>query len=140
MRNTMSEQQHSTLLRRLFHVPIRRVRLLLRPRHAQIKRDDPPLKLKEWDIGLFASELVQQSLVPREISSIIDGHPKRLTTPSDVPAPLSTGTFSGSHKAATEIFHHIEQRYGYLRNIDFTLLALSRFVGSRSIVFGLANA
>lgn len=73
------------------------------------------MHLEAWDRGVFASELIQQSLFPRLVSSGSHGSATRLITPASFPRPLSEGTFQGSQKAATEMFHRIEQRYVVLK-------------------------
>ena len=73
------------------------------------------MHLHAWDRGIFASELIQQSLFPRQVSSGSNGSATRLITPPTFPRPLSEGTFHGSAKAATEMFNRIEQRYASLK-------------------------
>lgn len=68
------------------------------------------MHLVEWDKGMFISELVQQSIFPRQISLPKEDIPGRLTRPIDVPAPIPEGTYQGTKQAVTEIFQRIEQR------------------------------
>lgn len=72
-----------------------------------------PLRLKEWDKGVFASELIKNSVFPRAVSPDDNGYIS--PAPGNVAPPLAEGTFSGSQKAATEMYHRIEQRSGNLR-------------------------
>jgi hypothetical protein len=77
------------------------------------------VRLKQWDLGVFVSELIGRSLFPREITS---AETNRLITPrKDLgdPGPLPDGTYHGSKLAATEMYRSIEQRYVVS---DFSLL------------------
>ena len=69
------------------------------------------VRLKQWDLGVFASELIHRSLFPREITSAkangLITPPKGLGDPGSIPE----GTFHGSKAAATEMYRSIEQRY-----------------------------
>ena len=63
-------------------------------------------RLREWDKGVFVSELIKQSIFPRALKAEDDG----FIIPSNALAPLAEGTFQGSKKAATEMYQRIEQR------------------------------
>jgi hypothetical protein len=62
----------------------------------------------EWDKGVFASELVRQSLFPRHIDSKAKS-PLKNVLPT--PAPLTNGTYKGTRTAATELYRRIEDRW-----------------------------
>ncbi|KIW31196.1 uncharacterized protein PV07_02864 [Cladophialophora immunda] len=69
-----------------------------------------PLK-SGWDEGAFTSELLQQSIVPRDISAADTD--RKITPPKDVgkPPPLQAGTYRGTKLALTQIMKRIETRF-----------------------------
>ena len=68
--------------------------------------------LKEWDKGVFASELSKLLIFPRKVSlaGAIDGNPESVMPPDEVPPPIKEGTFHGTQLALTELFNRIEHR------------------------------
>ena len=70
---------------------------------------ETPLKTG-WDEGVFGSELLKQSIVPRNISAADTGNV--ITPPENAgkPAPLSAGTYRGTKLALTQITKRIEKR------------------------------
>ncbi|KAF4634922.1 hypothetical protein G7Y89_g3172 [Cudoniella acicularis] len=68
---------------------------------------DLPCFPKEWDKGVFKSELIKNSLFPRAITPKDNDF---IFSP-DVRAALPEGTFQGTQKAATEMYNHIQSRF-----------------------------
>jgi hypothetical protein len=68
------------------------------------------VRIKQWDLGVFTSELVRRSLFPREITSAATN--KLITPPKGLgdPGSIPEGTYHGSKAAATEMYRSIEQR------------------------------
>lgn len=69
----------------------------------------PGVHLKEWDQGVLVGELINHGLFPRPIQI---SKTTNLITPADQPKDsdgIRVGTFSGSQKAATEVYSRIEQ-------------------------------
>ncbi|KIW88147.1 uncharacterized protein Z519_11258 [Cladophialophora bantiana CBS 173.52] len=69
-----------------------------------------PLKTG-WDEGAFNSELLKQSIVPRDISAADTN--KKITPPKNVgkPPPLQAGTYRGTKLALTQMMKRIETRF-----------------------------
>ncbi|KAJ9616430.1 hypothetical protein H2200_000148 [Cladophialophora chaetospira] len=67
--------------------------------------------LKAWADGVFNSELLKQSIVPRNITAAGTG--ETITPPDDVgkPAALKTGTYRGTKLALTQMTKRIEARF-----------------------------
>lgn len=65
-----------------------------------------------WADGVFNSELLKQSIVPRNITAAGTG--ETISPPDNVakPIPLSTGTYRGTKLALTQMTKRIETRYG----------------------------
>ena len=85
--------------------------------------------LKEWDKGVFASELSNLLIFPRRVSlsNAVDNNPESLIPPNNVPPPISEGTFHGTQLALTELFNRIENRYACMH---FTLSIFCHANGS----------
>jgi hypothetical protein len=64
------------------------------------------VQFEEWDKGVFASEIVKNNIYPQDLSNSDDEN----NIPVPPPAPLAEGTYHGSKKAATEMYHRIQQR------------------------------
>jgi hypothetical protein len=82
------------------------------------------VRITQWDLGVFTSELIRRSLFPRDITSAAT---KRLITPPKGlgdPGSIPEGTYHGSKAAATEMYRSIEQRYVVS---DFPLLHCVRY-------------
>jgi hypothetical protein len=91
------------------------------------QHDTSPLahiNIPEWDKGTFAQELVNRALLPRPLPLSPKGSP---TSPTTSLPPISSGTFDGSQKAATEMFRRIKERY---------VLIPSWRCGARNIILG----
>jgi len=69
----------------------------------------PPLapQLKQWDKGVFASELIKKQIFPRAVSA----DKNDFITPSNSAAHIAEGTYQGSKQAATQMYNRIEQRF-----------------------------
>jgi hypothetical protein len=63
-----------------------------------------------WDEGVFTAELLNRSIVPRNISAAATG--KTITPPPKAgkPAPLRSGTYRGTKLALTQMMKRIETR------------------------------
>ena len=63
-----------------------------------------------WAEGVFSSELLKKSVVPRNITAAGTG--ETITPPEDVgkPTPLRTGTYRGTKLALTQMTKRIETR------------------------------
>lgn len=73
--------------------------------------DQGKLLLRSWDQGLVAQELSKYKLIPRKLSPEAIKAAQGLVVPSTTPeSKLSTGTFSGTSKALTQVFKSIEDR------------------------------
>lgn len=73
--------------------------------------DSGPLLVRVWDHGLLDQELVNNKLFPRRLSPDETRAAQGLIVPATAPdKKLSVGTFSGTSKAMTEVFHKIEDR------------------------------
>lgn len=73
--------------------------------------DSGPLLLRVWDHGLVNQELARNQLFPRRLSPDATKAAQGLVVPANAPERrLSSGTFSGTAKAMTEVFHRIEDR------------------------------
>lgn len=73
--------------------------------------DSGPLLLRAWDHGLVGQELAKNKLFPRELSLDETKAAQGLVVPASSPERnLSVGTFSGTAKAMTQVFHRIEDR------------------------------
>jgi hypothetical protein len=59
-------------------------------------------RLRNWDRGIVASELIKLKLFPRKT---VDG-----ALPRTVPTSVGSGTFDGTKMAMTEIYRRIEDR------------------------------
>lgn len=71
------------------------------------------LRLKQWNNGVFSTELQNLSLFPRVIPSkdnVVDGNPESLMPLADPLPPITEGTFRGTKLALTELFDRIENR------------------------------
>ena len=69
----------------------------------------PQVHLKEWDQGVLVSELITDNLFPRffPVDKAVG-----LIAPPQSPKDsdgINEGSFSGSQKAATEVYSRIEQ-------------------------------
>jgi hypothetical protein len=62
--------------------------------------------IKQWNHGLFAAELANSSIFPRDLSA----RGSKLTTPKDAPPALAEGTYHGTRIATTEMLQRIEAR------------------------------
>lgn len=73
--------------------------------------DRGKLLLRSWDQGLIAQELSKHNLIPRKLSPEAVKDAQGLVVPSTTPgSKFSTGTFSGTSKALTQVFKSIEDR------------------------------
>lgn len=73
--------------------------------------DRGKLILRSWDQGLIAQELSKHNLIPRKLSPEAVKAAQGLVVPNTTPeSKLSTGTFSGTSKALTQVFKSIEDR------------------------------
>lgn len=73
--------------------------------------DRGKLLLRSWDQGLVAQELSKYNLVPRKLTQEAVKAAQGLIVPDTTPDNrLSTGTFSGTSKALTQVFKRIEDR------------------------------
>ncbi|KAG6355916.1 hypothetical protein INS49_015300 [Diaporthe citri] len=74
--------------------------------------DRGKLLLRSWDQGLIAQELSKHKLIPRKLSPEAVKAAQGLVVPNTTPeSKLSTGTFSGTSKALTQVFKSIEDRF-----------------------------
>ena len=64
-----------------------------------------------WDDGVFTSELLNKSVVPRNLTAAETK--AKITPPKDAgkPEPLRTGTYRGTKLALTQMTKRIEGRY-----------------------------
>lgn len=64
-----------------------------------------------WDDGVFTSELLKKSVVPRNLTAAETK--AKITPPKDAgkPEPLRTGTYRGTKLALTQMTQRIEGRY-----------------------------
>lgn len=72
------------------------------------------LHLREWNKGVFSTELAQLSLLPRVIPSkdnVVDRNPESLMPIADPLTPIKEGTYHGTQLALTELFDRVEKRY-----------------------------
>lgn len=73
--------------------------------------DSGPLILRVWDHGLIGQLLASNKLFPRELSPEETKAAQGLIVPATGPnRTLSVGSFSGTAKIMTDVFHRIEDR------------------------------
>lgn len=85
-------------------------------RHTPLKELPAAIEhfiFREWDKGVYATELVKKSLFPESLSAhnATDNNPESLVPSTVAPEPLDKGTFHGTALALTETFDRIEQRW-----------------------------
>lgn len=70
-----------------------------------------PFNLRKWDHGLVGQELLKHGIIPRKLSPDEVDAAQGLISPASTPSnKLAEGTFSGTAKALTEVYHRIETR------------------------------
>ena len=62
-----------------------------------------PFLLRSWDHGIVTQELVRHSILPRAKEDVDEN--------DDGSSKIGEGTFSGTSKALTDVYHRIESRY-----------------------------
>lgn len=69
------------------------------------------LLLRTWDHGLVSQELIRERIFPRRLSPEETTAADGLIVPATAPkTKIRSGTFSGTTKALTDVFHRVETR------------------------------
>lgn len=79
---------------------------------SQLNRLPHPFNFQVWDHGLVAQELIRRNVGPRALTAQETRDAQGLIVPATAPRTrISRGTFSGTAKAMTEVYHRIETRF-----------------------------
>jgi hypothetical protein len=75
------------------------------------KTPEDTYNLRTWDAGLVVQELRKHDLLPRDLTGEPTVRAHGLIVPATRPQNrLQEGTFSGTAKAMTEVYHRIQTR------------------------------
>ena len=72
---------------------------------------DNTFNLRVWDAGLVVQELERNNLLPRDLTGSPTIRAMGVITPATKPKNrIKEGTFNGTAKAMTEVYHRIQMR------------------------------
>ncbi|GHJ85914.1 hypothetical protein NliqN6_2316 [Naganishia liquefaciens] len=81
------------------------------PASPEAGAPDNKFNLRVWDAGLVVQELERNHLLPRDLTGSPTIRAMGVITPATKPKNrIKEGTFSGTAKAMTEVYHRIQMR------------------------------